>query len=52
MIIYKRKWKCLECDYTEWFTYEDILEIGTPYCTKCENGEMELTDSWDLTEEK
>jgi predicted protein tyrosine phosphatase len=33
----KRKWKCETCDNNAIVSWEDIEEIGTPFCSDCDN---------------
>ncbi len=38
----KRTWRCPECGRTQRLSYEEIVEVGTPYCTCGDSVEMEL----------
>ncbi len=43
----QRTWKCPDCGNTAQFSYEDIVEVGTPFCDRCparDRIEMELCD--------
>ena len=31
-----KKWKCPDCGHTVDCSYEDLAEVGTPYCADCD----------------
>jgi len=42
---YTRRWECDECGYSVELSYEEVVEIGEPYCTMddCERFDQTLT---------
>jgi hypothetical protein len=38
---YSRQWRCPECHRVLNCSYEDLAEVGAPYCTDCE-AEMDM----------